>query len=662
MQQGRKKQRFTRLRRIRTKLILAFALLTIIPSVTVGGLSFLTSKDTVEKDMLAAVNESLNLLNASITNEIEAKIHHARFYAENLPSDLHGEDVEAELREEFLQYLDLHPEAASIYVANDDKVFILEPYVEVGDDFDVTERDWYQKTKENNGKPVISEPYISGDGKMVVTVSQTMKDGRGVAAVDIDLAYLQRLTNQVKIGDNGFAFLLDENYNFMTHPEHAAGSTASGEQYEKMYTQSEGEVPYESNGSSQIISFITNELTGWKIGGNLLADEIDELAAPILRTTAVVNLVALMIAAMLIFLIVRSIMNQLRVLRDEARMIGRGDLTGSIEVKTDDEIGQLGMAFNEMRDNLRELAQKVYNSANQLSEASEELSANTSQTTSVTEQVARVIQEVADGAEQQTVKVEENTRSLEEISQAVMKIAENSSKVTELSHQAARNAEDGGKAVRDTVEQMKSIYETVTDSNEVIKQLREQAKKVTSILAVITDIADQTNLLALNAAIEAARAGEHGRGFSVVAGEVKKLAEQSQQSANEIREIIEGIQAETNHSVTAMDRVMEDVLNGVEVSEAAIDKFEKIIQSGREMTPQLEDISASAQQMAAAVQELSSTSNELLAIARENAATSEEVAASAEEQMASIEEISASSKTLSKMAEELETLVSQFKY
>ena len=196
----------------------------------------------------------------------------------------------------------------------------------------------------------------------------------------------------------------------------------------------------------------------------------------------------------------------------------------------------------------------------------------------------------------------------------------------------------------------------------MIQSLHKRSKEVSSILDVITGIANQTNLLALNAAIEAARAGEHGKGFAVVADEVRKLAEQSQQSAKEILTIIQGIEHDTESSVHIMSRVTDDVQAGVKVSNEAIEKFNQILQSTKEITPQMEEVSAIAQQISAAVQEVSATANELAIIAQANAATSEEVAAATEEQLASMEEISSSARALSAMAEELREILSHFKY
>ncbi|WP_394237091.1 methyl-accepting chemotaxis protein [Niallia oryzisoli] len=650
-------------RNIRTKLITAFAIILIIPILIVGGLSYITAKDTVEHEVLAGINESLNLLNTTITNEIESKMQNVEFYAQLIPSGLDQESNVTDLREKFAQYIQLNPEVTNIYVGTENGAFIQEPNVEMDPNYDPRERPWYQESMAQKGEVVISPPYVSASTNgMVVTLSQSTPDGSAVMAIDIDLAFLQDLTNQVKVGDGGYALLLDQNKNYISHPEHAGGSEAAEDFYNQFYEKEKGEFEYSLNGEQKIMSFMTNELTGWKLGGNLVSEEISNRTSSILNTSLIVMLASVLIGSIAVFFIIRAIIQPLNKIKEKAVTISQGDLTEAIEIKTNDEIGQLGMAFNEMQDSLRELVQKIETSAKHVTDASEELSTNAYQTGLVTEQVATAIQEVSSSAEKQTHKMEENTQSLHEVSQGVMRIAENSSKVSELSFHAAQYAEDGGKAVKNTVTQMQSIFETVTESNNVIKTLNERSKEVNSIVDVITGIADQTNLLALNAAIEAARAGEHGKGFSVVADEVRKLAEQSQHYAKEIYHIVERIQHDTEKSAVIMTKVMNDVQTGVQISHDAIDKFNHIINSTNEMTPQMQEVSAAAQQMAAAVEEVTAIANELSAIAEENAATSEEVAAATEEQLSSMEEISASSKSLSDMAEELYGAVSQFKY
>ena len=654
---------FKRFRNIHAKLLFSFFAILIIPAITIGSLAYVTAKDAVEHEMMAGFAENINLLNSSVDSTIQPKLHDISILSESITSDLYQEDSSSPLRQQFEQYVGMHPEAEALYVGTNTGLFIQKPDIAMPANYDPRQRDWYKDTIDTKGEAVISEPYISaGTGNMVITISQTTKDGSGVVAFDIKINHIQELVNQVKIGNNGYAVLLDESRKYIAHPSKKIGNEAKENFLDQVYIQESGQFDFAMDGKDKLLAFVTNDLTGWKLIGTVASSEITAAAAPILQKTLGVIVSALIIGAAAVFFIIRSIIKPLSELKETAITISNGDLTEKVVVTSNDVIGQLGQAFNDMQESLKVLVQKVEQSAEHVASSAEELTASAEQTSSATEQVATSIQEVSSSAELQTNGVDQNAQALDDVSKSVTNIADRSVKVSELSRQTTAQATEGGKAVLNTVNQMNSIHTSVAESNKMIKSLHMRSKEVSSILDVITGIANQTNLLALNAAIEAARAGEHGKGFAVVADEVRKLAEQSQQSAKEIHTIIQGIEHDTESSVHIMSRVTDDVQAGVKVSNEAIEKFNQILQSTKEITPQMEEVSATAQQISAAVQEVSATANELAIIAQENAATSEEVAAATEEQLASIEEISSSAKALSTMAEELREILSHFKY
>jgi len=649
-------------RNIKTKLIVAFALLLIVPSICIGSLAFLSAKDAVKEEILAGIGENINLLNTSINKDLDAKMHDAGYFSEKISPELFDGVDSPELRRELDKYIKMHPEAVAVYVGTEDGILIEEPKKTDLEGFDPRERDWYKASMENSGKPIVSKPYKSSTGDMVIAISQATKDGSGVIGIDISLSYLKQLTDQIKIGKNGYALILDEDKKFLAHPSVELGLQTDDKFYNQMYVKDIGVFTYKLNGEDKVMSYVTNEATGWKIGGNMYLSEIDQTASPILQKTLAVIFIALIIGAIFVFFIIKSIINPIKDLTNKAITISKGDLTEHIEVQTKDEIGQLGKAFTVMQESLRNLVQNVEKNAEQVAASSEELSASVDQTTNATEQVAAAIQEVAGSAEKQMNGVDHNAQVLSEVSVGISHIAENTIRVSELAVQTAAQAEIGGQAVTDTVNQMTSIDQSVRESNVMIQSLYERSQEISQILTVISGISEQTNLLSLNAAIEAARAGEHGKGFAVVADEVRKLAEQSQQSAKEIFNIIQGIQQDTESAVQVMARVTNDVQSGVKVSNEAIEKFDLILTSTKEITPQMDGIAATSQETLSAIQEVSESANVLASIARGNASTSEEVAASTEEQLATMEEISSSSKALASMAEELQELISTFKY
>ncbi|WP_281253835.1 methyl-accepting chemotaxis protein [Terribacillus aidingensis] len=558
--------------------------------------------------------------------------------------------------------MELRPELESVYLGTNDGLMIQSPNNVKDEDYDPRERPWYKKAMENQGKVIITAPYTSSSTKkMVVTIAKTTDDNSGVIAMNVDLNKLKDTVSEVNIGKHGFAVVLDENQNVIVHPNEESGSKAEGSYYDKQYKEDAGQFKYEKDGEARELVFTTNETTGWKVSGIMSLSEISDATSPILVTGIVVIVISLLLGAFVIFSVIRSIIKPLNELKHTAEKVSEGDLTEKVDVKSNDELGLVSQAFNKMIDNLSDLIRKVEDESGHVAASSEELLASAEQTTSVTEQVASGVQQVASGAETQKKNVEENASALNEIAIGINKVAESVQYVTDLTAQAAEQAKDGGESVSKTVRQMDTIFESVTASNQKIHSLQERSKEIGSIVSVIVGIADQTNLLALNAAIEAASAGEHGKGFAVVANEVRKLAEQSQQSATQIERLIQDMQEDTQVSVSVMDEATKRVENGIAASNETTEKFQKIIQSVYEISPKMEDVAAISEQIAASIQEVTARAAELSSIAKESSSASEAMAESTEEQLASMEEIAAAANALSSMAEELQSSLRLFK-
>ncbi|MPM27522.1 IS66 family transposase ISPsy43 [bioreactor metagenome] len=357
----------------------------------------------------------------------------------------------------------------------------------------------------------------------------------------------------------------------------------------------------------------------------------------------------------------RAIAKPVQSLVEVARSVAGGNLQQNIEVKRQDEIGQLEQAFSDMVHDLRAMVNTVQDNAQQVAASSEELTASAEQSAQATTQIAATVTDVAQGTERQVSAVDDTLAAIEQMSAGIEKVASNADSLAEMANKTDAAAHTGEKAVDIAVRQMSNIEKTVNNSAQVVAKLGERSKEIGQIVDTISGIAGQTNLLALNAAIEAARAGEQGRGFAVVAEEVRKLAEQSQEAAKQIAALIGEIQGDTDKAVVAMDEGTREVKIGNEVVNTAGEAFVEITKLIDQVSSNVKEASIALQQMAGSSQQVVASVRAIDKISKESAGQTQMASATAEEQSASIEEIASSSQSLSKMAQDLQSAISRFK-
>ncbi|WP_182302373.1 methyl-accepting chemotaxis protein [Cohnella cholangitidis] len=327
------------------------------------------------------------------------------------------------------------------------------------------------------------------------------------------------------------------------------------------------------------------------------------------------------VAVLLIgWFLLRFILNGIKKVVAVTEEIVSGNLqVESIEIKSKDEIGMLAQSINSMSSSLRQMINKITETAHSLAAASKQISAG--------------MEEISGSSMNQAKHAQTITELFKELSSAINAVANSAEDAAEMSEQTVGIAHDGAEALQSTMDGMNKV-------SLQMNQLEADSNQIGNIIEVIGEIAEQTNLLALNAAIEAARAGEQGRGFAVVADEVRKLAERSSEATKQITTLIQGMQKSTESSV----RVVADGVNQTRDTGAA---FERITQKVNQSASRVVEIAAASEEQAAQSAEV------LLSV--------ESIAASSQETAAASEQTAASAQSLAELAEELNRLVVVFK-
>lgn len=436
------------------------------------------------------------------------------------------------------------------------------------------------------------------------------------------------------------------------------GAANQNEIFTKMYTQA-----METNSQPfKDVEALLSKLVDFEQEDAIeLGDMAQEQAATARNLILIVTILGFLLSIALALFITRLITKPIAVLVKAAEAAAQGDLTAEIKVDSTDEIGHLSQAFADMSNNLRLLIKKTVIAAEQVAASAQQMNASAEQTAQASNQVAASVTDVAKGTEKQTQAVTEISAIVEELSASSEEIAATTNTVSDMTKEAYQTTLHGKDAMQETIEQMGKIGESTSKVYSALEKLTVSSNQIGNIVNVISDIASQTNLLALNAAIEAARAGEHGRGFAVVADEVRKLAEQSQEAAKKITDLI----GENHKDIIEANKFMEtgnnDVKQGIQIVNSAGKSLEEIADVVKNVSSQVCDISVTIEEMAKGTQTIVSSIENISTITTATSTQMENVSAATQEQAATTEEIASSSHHVANVSRELEEAARKFK-
>ncbi|MCD7035928.1 methyl-accepting chemotaxis protein [Metabacillus sp. GX 13764] len=361
------------------------------------------------------------------------------------------------------------------------------------------------------------------------------------------------------------------------------------------------------------------------------------------------------------YLLIRSLIRPLRLLRQTVEKVAEGDLTAEYKAEKNDEFGQIAASFQVMAEHLKSMLNEMEENGKNFAVSSESLSSISQQTAASSEEIGRAIAEISAGASQQALDAEHTKTETHKLAQRI----ETLDGIIETMHQLS---DKGIQANANGIEQMSGLKAASAGSNEsivlvrnVMSDLVRKIEEIGSVIDMINNISDQTNLLALNASIEAARAGENGKGFAVVADEVRKLAEQTANATVQVRQTLQGVEDETlkaSKAITDTENLAKEQEKSVEETDKAFgiisESIEQLITSIRGVSNEVKGINRLKDRVTSSIESIN-------AVAEEAAAATEQVTASTEEQIKAIASISEYTEILNESGDKLSDLMTKFK-
>lgn len=655
---------------LRAKLILAFVLVITIPMILLSGIVYKISTDAFYDNLKASTLEVSNQIKSSTLNYMKIYERATRLIAEdpNVKSARTLVENQEWMYKSFQAFINEYAEVKNVYVGYKDKTFHIWPEVDLPADYDPTGRPWYTDAV-NKDDFIWTLPYNDATDPGVVVISAAMPvkgasgSFEGVMAIDLNISKIAETMNSITVGKNGYVMVLDANNIPFTHPDPSVigQPIAVDELRTFVEANASGTVEYEYNGVKKIAFVTTVDELGWKIVAAVDEREIADQTRGLLIT--LVGFASLLLAIAIVVAIVFSnvILKNIKRISEYISIVSKGDFSKRIDIKTNDEIGQLSHDLNDMLDNVSSLMRSVTDATGNVLSSSNDLVGLSERSTQAAKEVAHAVEEVAMGASKQAADSETSSKIATQMGKNIKTLTENIVAMIAQTTKASEINKSSVEAVSVLRQRNVENNDSTLKTEQAIQQLANQSQAIGSIVQAISTIAEQTNLLALNASIEAARAGEHGRGFAVVADEIRKLAEESSKAADEIKNIVNSIQQGSKNTVNIMQEV-KTRSNDQNLAVQKVDEsFKSIFEAITSIQQVIDSVSKDIEVLDSSKIEILDSISSIASISEEAAAASEEVSASMQEQTAIVEEVASSADKLRGLAIKLEENISKFK-
>ncbi|KAB3531310.1 methyl-accepting chemotaxis protein [Alkaliphilus pronyensis] len=664
------------MKKLSSKLIISITLLILVVSIGLGLLSYIAASRALEDEIEAALMSKAEDVVKIIENKLEAYIAPLEVVASintiNQPLIEWQEKLpilQREVENQGFNEMGIADLNGNMRSSN-------------GKTVKIADRDYFKQAKA--GEAAVSEPIVSKiDNSIVVAIAVPILNNNEIVGVLVGLAdgmELSNIASEITLGKTGYGYIIDRNGTTIGHkdtelvmnqvnylqdlkddPEFAGLIQVLA----RMTEGEKGVGSYEYQGTERYMGFAPLKYNGWSVAAGAMSTEITERLNSIRVSLTITTLAAIVLGIIIATILGKSLTKPIVAMTGYSEKIANLDITTDIEKQykeRKDEIGTLANGFQTVINNLRVFVEEVDLASTNVAAVSQQLTATSEQSSAAANEVARAIEEIAMSAGEQAKETEEGAMESTKLAGNIENVIKSSKEMLTATESTEELKDNGLDIVKDLLDKTELSKRATDNIYNVIKETNENAGLINSASTTIASIADQTNLLALNAAIEAARAGEAGKGFAVVADEIRKLAEESAKSTNRIDEVVKKLQEKSLDAVKSVETVGEIMISQNRAVNLTGEVFEKLAGAIQQSKERAQMVSELGKEMDEKKNSIMETLQSLSAISEENAASAEEVSASSEEQTAGLQEIANSSESLSKLAIDLQRLISRFTY
>lgn len=650
---------------IRKKLVLTLLLSGLLPLLIFVIISLNNSIKIAEENAMKENMKKTEVVQEKIINFIDKNLYGIKLLSTNSTiRSLDSEKIKPVIVEAASVYKDLSP----IVVTNSNAMQIVKS--DNAAMSNVSDRNFYQEAIKGQGE-VVSEVIVSKDnGHLISVLATNIKDNYngniiGVVQGSIELSVLNNFAKGVS-SDTTNVYILDEDGKLLASKDFdQAGDRVSFTEFDfvkRALSGNNGSEEIIKDGKRMLVSYVKNKKSGWIICSEIPYSTAISQSVNDAVKLSIVGVLLLILTSIAAFILSKFGVKPINKLLSAADSISNGDLSiMNIDVKSNDELGHLSKTFGKMTNNLRELINNIKDYSLEVSDYSKEMITVCEQQAQVSEATSVNINCIVEETTVLNSNINKISDNMNSLSQCMSEIGDKSNIVIEKIDTTKKFSDRGIEALYNVNLSMKNIQESFDDIYKIVNILCDHSKSIGQITEAIKTISEQTNLLALNAAIEASRAGEHGKGFAVVSEEVRKLAEESGESAKKVQYIINGIQKETENASRLMNRSVNEVQDGVKSVEEASSYFDLISKAIYESLSKMKEVGNFVKTTITNGNEIFTTLNNIENFSEKVSLDTQNISAATEEQVASIEEITAAMQNLNEMVENLEVLMSKFK-